>query len=105
MHLRQWRGRKDPLKEAHSLLQEAQLQARVAWEIVDMLLVRFGKLSIPVSAITVLVLAAALLVFTASTCRKGGREPGSAVDAVTAGDPDDRRADLVRIALRAQSGS
>ena len=44
VHLRQWRGGKDPLGEAHSLVQEAQLQARMAWEIVDMLLVRFSKI-------------------------------------------------------------
>jgi transposase InsO family protein len=44
VHLRQLRSVKDPLGEAQSLLQQAQLQAQIAWEIIDMLLDRFGRI-------------------------------------------------------------
>jgi transposase InsO family protein len=44
VHLRQLRSLKDPLGEAQSLLQQAQLQAQLAWEIIDMLLDRFGRI-------------------------------------------------------------
>jgi len=43
VHLRQLRSVKD-LGEAQSLLQQARLQAQLAWEIIDMLLARFGRI-------------------------------------------------------------
>jgi transposase InsO family protein len=44
VQLRQLRSVKDPLRVSQALLQETQLQAQLAWEIVDMLLNRFGRL-------------------------------------------------------------
>ena len=43
-HLRQLRNLDDPLAELQARLQEAQLQARLAWDINEILAVRFRKI-------------------------------------------------------------
>lgn len=43
-HLRWRRGSKDPLVSLQAELQEAELRASVAWDVVEMLVARFGKL-------------------------------------------------------------
>jgi hypothetical protein len=42
--LRQWRGSREPLSDLHARLQQAELQARLAWEVVEILSSRLAKI-------------------------------------------------------------
>ncbi|HEY2944636.1 MAG TPA: hypothetical protein VGN09_19535 [Vicinamibacteria bacterium] len=43
-HLRQWRGARGPLSDLYARLQQAELQARLAWEVVEILSSRLAKI-------------------------------------------------------------
>jgi hypothetical protein len=42
--LRQWRGSREPLNDLHARLQQAELQARLAWDVVEILSHRLAKI-------------------------------------------------------------
>ncbi|HEV8254043.1 MAG TPA: hypothetical protein VGQ78_04765, partial [Vicinamibacteria bacterium] len=42
--LRQWRGSREPLSDLHARLQQAELQARLAWDVVEILSHRLAKI-------------------------------------------------------------